>query len=364
MTRFFLIVNFIIYLSSSVYAQIPDGYYDSAKDLKGLELKKALHKIIRGHKQFYYTKGSPNVWEILKESDRDTANPNNVILIYTGKSVSSNPNKGKTWNREHVWAKSHGDFGTKIGTGTDVHAIRPCHPKVNSARSNYDFAEGGTSYLLPSTGEDTGCKVTTDSWEPRDEVKGDIARMIFYMATRYDGDYETDTEEVVELDLQIVDYVNSSPYPKKPPLHGKLSDLLKWHKQDPVDSMEIRRNEVIFKYQKNRNPFIDHPEYVNLIYDNWHATSIDEPVQMANVYIVKAYPNPAKNYVIVEFRNDMQTNKKLTLQILDSTGRERINMKTNSNMNLINCSKLPGGLYFLKVFDNKKVLSKQKIIIN
>ncbi len=362
MIRILFISTFIL-LTSCVHSQIPEDYYKSAKGLKGKELKTALHKIIRNHTEFEYTKGSPNVWEILKESDRDTVNSSNVILIYTGKSVDSDPKRGKVWNREHIWAKSHGNFGTKAGAGTDVHAIRPCNPKVNSARSNYDFAEGGSAYILSTTGEDTGCKFTSNSWEPRDEVKGDIARMIFYMATRYEGDYEADEEEILEPDLKLVDYVGSSPYPDKPPLHGKLSDLRKWHKQDPVDSMEIRRNNVIFKYQKNRNPFIDHPEYVDLIYDNLLSDKSDNLTKISNFYFVKAYPNPVKSFLIVELNDKFDINKEFELQVFDLLGKKRFSLKSNLKLNAINCSNLTKGMYLLKVLHKKSVISQQKFIV-
>ncbi len=356
MKRKIFTIMFICF-TSWAYSQIPDDYYKSAEGLKGEELKTALHKIIRGHKQYIYSGKETDVWDILKESDRDSVNPDNIILIYTGKSINANDNyHAKNWNREHVWAKSHGNFGTEIGEGTDVHAIRPCTPKVNSARSNYDFAEGGEPYILD--GEDTGCKLTSNSWEPRDEVKGDIARMIFYMATRYEGNYEADGEEIEELDLEIIDYVRS--YKDKKQVHGKLSDLLKWHKQDPVDSMEIRRNEVVFKYQKNRNPFIDHPEFVNLIYDNLPATGINS---LSNVYIVKAYPNPAKSFIIVEFNNNIGKNDKVELQIFDISGKKQLSVGVNSNLNLINCNNLDSGVYVLKVLNNKRIISTQKLII-
>lgn len=105
--------------------------------------------------------------------------------------------------------------------------------------------------------EATECKYDSDSREPRDSVKGDIARMLFYMAVRYEGDNG-------EIDLELNEKVNNN----KDPYMGKLSVLLKWNEQDPVDDLERKRNEVIFtKYQHNRNPFIDHPEWVNKIWN-------------------------------------------------------------------------------------------------
>jgi endonuclease I len=124
---------------------VPEGYYTRAENLKGTALKEALNEIIKGHVEYPYTSSSTDTWDILKETDRDTANPENVILIYSGWSVNAAQeyNNARGWSREHVWAKSHGDFGTSKGAGTDVHHLRPCDISVNSARGNDDFDNGG-----------------------------------------------------------------------------------------------------------------------------------------------------------------------------------------------------------------------------
>ncbi|TYS67661.1 ribonuclease [Sutcliffiella horikoshii] len=226
-----------------------DSYYSSAEGKTGSALKTALHNIIDDHQTLSYDA----VWDALRNTDEDPANANNVLLLYTGRSQSKFMNGGgvNDWNREHVWAKSHGDFGTTQGPGTDLHHLRPTDVTVNSSRGNLDFDNGGSQHS-----EAPGNYYDSDSWEPRDEVKGDVARMIFYMAVRYEGDSG-------ELDLEINNYVNngSAPY------HGKLSVLLQWHAEDPVDAREIRRNNIIFEnYQGNRNPFIDHPEFAEMIW--------------------------------------------------------------------------------------------------
>jgi len=257
---------------SSLYAQIPDGYYEDAEGLSGEDLKSALHEIIDDHVEFPYTSGGTDVWDILKETDRDPDNPDNVILFYTGWSVDAEQeyNNGNGWNREHVWAKSHGDFGTSMGPGTDVHHLRPCDISVNSARGNKDFDNGGTEYI--DGDGPTGCFRDADSWEPRDDEKGDVARMIFYMAVRYEGDSG-------EIDLELVDYVNSSP----DPVHGKFSTLMEWNFYDPVDDFEQNRNDIIFEdYQGNRNPFIDHPEYALQIWGD----EVFEAVYLADFQVV------------------------------------------------------------------------------
>lgn len=228
----------------------PDTYYEAAYGKTGEELKTALHHIIDDHTELSYS----NVWEALRVTDEDPNNPNNVILLYTGRSQGKHTNGGNAddWNREHVWAKSHGDFGTSMGPGTDLHHLRPTDASVNSSRSNLDFDNGGREHS-----EADGNYYDSDSWEPRDSVKGDVARMLFYMAVRYEGDSG-------EPDLELNNLVNngSNPY------HGKLSVLLQWHKEDPVDQFERERNERIYiNYQKNRNPFIDHPEWASAIWE-------------------------------------------------------------------------------------------------
>ncbi|MDF2036118.1 endonuclease [Cytobacillus oceanisediminis] len=228
----------------------PGGYYDAANGKAGEDLKTALHTIIDDHTEISYS----NVWEALRETDEDPANSNNVILLYTGRSQGkfTNGSGVNDWNREHVWAKSHGDFGTAMGAGTDLHHLRPTDASVNSSRGNLDFDDGGTQHS-----EALGNYYDSDSWEPRDAVKGDVARMLFYMAVRYEGDSG-------EVDLELNNQVNngSAPY------HGKMSVLLQWHKEDPVDDNERRRNEIIYSdYQHNRNPFIDHPEWATAIWE-------------------------------------------------------------------------------------------------
>lgn len=252
---FILILIFLSFLS---FSQIPTGYYDSAEGLTGEDLKAALHNIIDDHIEFSYDA----VRYILDETDTDPNNSNNLILLYKGNSINNDWDGGSTWNREHVWAKSHGDFGNNAPAGTDLHHLRPTDPSVNSSRGNKDFDNGGTQH-----DEATECYYTDHSWEPRDAVKGDVARMIFYMEVRYEGD------ESGEPDLEMVDYINSSP--SKEPYHGKKSILLQWHNEDPVDDFERDRNEVIYSYQNNRNPFIDHPEYVDYI---WGSGVPEDPI--------------------------------------------------------------------------------------
>ncbi|MFJ2439701.1 endonuclease I family protein [Streptomyces sp. NPDC087658] len=235
--------------STAAVAALDDTYYQSALGKSGTALKSALHTIIKDQSTVTYAQ----VWDALKNTDQDPANSSNVLLLYTGRSQSKSSNGGNTgnWNREHVWPQSHGDFGTAAGPGTDLHHLRPEDVTVNSIRGNKDFDKGGSA-VSGAPGNFTD----SDSFEPRDAVKGDVARMILYMAVRYEGGDSW-------ADLEPNEKVSNGSSPAV----GKLSVLKQWNEQDPPDTFEKRRNDIIdSQYQHNRNPFIDHPEWVESIW--------------------------------------------------------------------------------------------------
>lgn len=288
----YLIYFFLLTISASgLYAQAPTGYYSGTELLSGDTLKSVLHAIIDGHTEYPYTSTNTDTWDILKVSDCNPANNSQLIMVYPGWSRSKAAEYPE-WSREHVWSKSHGDFGTTMGPGTDLHNLKPEDVSVNSAKNNRDFDNGGTLYIDGDGA--TGCHTSTYSWEPRPEVKGDIARIIFYMATRYEGD-------AGEPDLEIVDYVNTAP--SNQPLYGKLSTLLAWHLADPVDSFEMNRNNVIFSYQNNRNPFIDHPEFVDYIWGGGSPiTTVSQSVLLKSGWsIISTYLTPTNPNITTVF---------------------------------------------------------------
>jgi len=205
-------------------------YYDDAEGLYGSALMDALSIIVNsGFNGVTYG----DARYILDETDQDPNNPNNLILVYLGTSVSGTWNCSPcTWNREHVWPQSllgvSADNAT-VNSASDLYNLMPANPGENSSRGNSPYSEMGLGY------------------EPRDEVKGDVARALFYMMIMYD-------------ELNLVD--------DAPGIHemGYLNELLQWHLDDPVDDFELARLEVIFSYQSNRNPFVDYPHFVDLIW--------------------------------------------------------------------------------------------------
>ncbi len=241
-------------------------YYAPCKGLKGADLKNALHNIIKGHTSYSYS----SLNSYMLKTDVDPDNSNNIILTYQG-SVS----KSTSFNKEHTWAKSKGNFGETQPTGTDMHHLRPCNSNLNSTRSNFDFSEishtssKNVSSLSWATSDMANNYYTNGYFEPKDEFKGDIARMIFYMATRYDTGDTYDLEVGGEIPDGYRNFTSGANGK-----HGNFKYLYKWATsgQDPVSNFEMNRNNVIDgSYQHNRNPFIDHPEFLIMIYDESYS---------------------------------------------------------------------------------------------
>ncbi len=207
------------------------SYYDDAVGYTGDDLEAALKKIISTNVK---TLSYSDIWDTCEEGNEDPSNPNNVILFYSGLSVSKSDHVSGSsgWNREHTWPQSLG------GYKTDAHHIMPTDNKINSTRGNNKFAMGGSN-VTSSYGQVSDSKSTGSTFEPRDEVKGDVARICMYVAVKYGFTINT----VISLDL-----------------------ALQWHEQDPVDEFEMNRNEVLYGFQNNRNPFIDYPDFASLIW--------------------------------------------------------------------------------------------------
>ncbi len=224
------------------------GYYDDARGKTGEALRAALHGIVSRHRQLSYA----DVWAALEHTDEDPDDAANVMLLYTGRSQpkarrEQGQNDGDAWNREHVWPHSHGFPTRNQRPHTDLHHLRPADVSVNADRGNLDFDVGGMPH-----GEALGARIDGDSFEPPDRVKGDVARMVFYMDVRYEGGDG-------EPDLVVVPGQTRVGEPRL----GRLCTLVAWHRADPVNAWERRRNDRIHERQGNRNPFIDHPEWVD-----------------------------------------------------------------------------------------------------
>lgn len=254
----FLLILFLSVVSAP--SQVPADYYDGTENLTGEELKGQLHRILRGHEVRYYAEFRD---VILPDLFEDPANEDNIILFYKNASIPktdfASNNEPDFWNREHTWPKSHGFPNDADTAFTDVHNLTPSDATVNSSKSNKDFNEVAHT-TENEEGEAPDTYTNADFWEPRDEVKGDVARILFYMSTRY---------ESAALDLKLVDRKSFSGDPV-----GVLYTLIRWHASDPVDETERTRHEKAYGYQNNRNPFVDHPEWVADIWGDASSPNI------------------------------------------------------------------------------------------
>jgi len=342
-----IILILLLISAFTIHSQIPEGYYYGTDNLTGVELKTALYNIIKGHTEFPYTSSGTDVWDILKVTDLDPGNSENVIQIYTGWSINGplEYNNGTGWEREHIWAKVHGGFDINPPAGTDVHHLRPIDGSVNSKRNSRWFADCNIEYY--ADGVATGCYYSNTewTWEPRDQDKGDVARMIFYMATRYEGEND-------EPDLEIVDYIpanNNDPAP----IMAKLSYLLEWNHLDTVDDWERNRNNIIYTYyQHNRNPFIDHPEFADLIW----VPQVNYVENLIN-FDFEIFPNPADNEITIKSMNSDLSNA-VEIKILNILGETLLTKKTNEFPEKFDISNYNSGCYIIKIIQGETVVNK------
>lgn len=264
-----LLTAFLI--SFYAFSQIPTGYYATATGT-GYTLKTQLYNKIKGHSD----KGYAGLWTTYSTSDRDKQyeNDNSIIDIYSERPTTTDPYvytygtsqcgtysvEGNCYNREHIIPQSV--FNSASPMVADAHFIPPTDGKVNGMRSNYPHGKVATASWTSLNGSKLGTSATTGYvgtvFEPIDEFKGDVARMYFYFATRYEN-------TVAGYSYEMFNGTSNQVFTT-----AFRDVLLQWHNQDPVSAREIARNNAIYARQLNRNPYIDHPEYVGMI---WGGTT-------------------------------------------------------------------------------------------
>lgn len=260
----------------------PAGYYDSVTATGTEALRASLHEVIDDHRRFPYTSSATDTWDILEVADQNPLNASEILDVYRNTSLPKFGGGGGGYNREHSWPKSYGfpTDGSSNYPYTDCHHLFLSDEGYNSSRGNKLYGgcdvgcaerttvanggAGGGSGVYPGQSGWT----TTGIWETWMGRRGDVARALFYMDIRYEGGTHSGTG-IVEPDLVLTDddtLVVTSGANASLAHMGRLSDLLAWHAADPVDAREQARNDVIASHQGNRNPFIDHPEWVNCLF--------------------------------------------------------------------------------------------------
>ncbi len=269
-------------LAKTVLAVPPLGYYDSVTATSAGALRVSLHAVIDDHQRFPYTSSATDTWDILEAADENPANTSEILDVYMNANHSKYGGGGGGYNREHSWPKSYGfpNDGASNYPYTDCHHLFLSDEGYNSSRQDKLYGEcdatceeratvvnggvGGGSGTYPGQSNWT----TTGIWETWAARQGDVARALFYMDVRYEGGTHSGTG-AAEPDLVLTDdetLVVTSGANVSLAHMAFLSDLLAWHVADPVDAREQARNDVIASHQGNRNPFIDHPEWVACIF--------------------------------------------------------------------------------------------------
>lgn len=283
-------------LSVKAFAQIPSNYYNSAIGLSGYTLKSQLKSIItNGHAnqgydalyygyqttdRDYYYENDGSVLDIYSENPdgTDAYNYQHNSSDQCGQYNSEND----CYNREHVVPQSV--FNEQSPMVADIHTVIPTDGYVNNRRSNYPYGEVNNPSWTSLNGSKLGNNSTTGYsgtvFEPIDEFKGDVARMLFYFATRYE----------TQVDSWSFDMFNGTE--DKVFTDWALNMLLEWHQNDPVNQREIDRNNAAYDYQGNANPFISHPEWVALIWNptpDTQAPSVPTNLTVSNATATSLY---------------------------------------------------------------------------
>ena len=319
--------------SLGVAAQAPYGYYDAADGVSGEELKMALHNIVKGHTSISYAqiwnafwstdnKGNGVVWDMY--SDRPGTPPYTYQLGMD--QCGSYDGEGDCYNREHSWPQSW--FNEQSTPRTDMHHIFATDGYVNGRRGNLPYGEVRSASWTSQNGSKIGtCKTpgyTGTVFEPIDEYKGDFARAFMYMSVRY---YKEDSG-----------WGNSDMTDKSEIKPWAINMLLRWNEQDPVSQKEIDRNNAIYNdYQHNRNPFVDYPEFANMIWDpTW---SVDE---------------------------NQTWGRADRLVVYDLSGRKLLQENVINEENAVSSvkNKLKQGCYLLQLLDGNRILTSRKLLVN
>lgn len=271
-------------------ATTPAGYYSQVNASSASQLRCSLHATIRDHTVYPYSASTTDTWDILELADEDPNNAARILDVYRNRSYVKGSERagtgsGLTYNREHAWPNSlgfgsaTGDKGLPYAPYTDTHMLYLSDTNYNADRGNKPYAAcaqaggcgerateanngygGGTGVYPGNSNWVKGPDGNGGSFEVWGHRKGDLARAVMYMAIRYEGG--VDSRGQGEPDLELTDDRSKIVITSSSPAYmGLLSTLLAWHQADPPDAAERERNEVIYDFQHNRNPFIDHPEW-------------------------------------------------------------------------------------------------------
>ena len=348
MKRLYLFLTLII-AAVTLNAQ-PQGYYNGTEGLTENALKTALHNIIKNDNHTSYsglwnayqqTDKKPNgkVWDIY--SDVPNGTPPYEFTFGTDQCGSYN-GEGDCYNREHLWAQSwtNNDSDEK----TDLHHVYPTDGWVNNKRGNYAFGEVSNAAWTSQNGGKLGANTVSGYngtvFEPIDEYKGDIARAMMYVSVRY---YQEDSS------WSTSDMSNKSVIKD-----WAMTMLLRWHREDPVDEKERNRNNKVYNIQGNRNPFVDYPDFAELIWiPGWVGVDENEYAVLVNVW-----PNPATSTINIKGENLE------TVYVFNAMGQLVLTLDVSDDeQHSLDVSGFNNGIYFMNVISQNGNSVLKKVVV-
>ena len=282
-----LLASLAILLSAPLVAQAPAGYYASVDTSNATVLRSTLHAVIDDHTRIPYTATATDTWDVLNLANEDPTQPANVLDLYQNLSLAKQSGGNNFYNREHTWPNSYG-FPNDVPCNypyTDCHMLFLCDITYNALRGNAPYractgcselttvannGQGGGSGPYPGNSNWYNGSDITANFETWIGRRGDVARAILYADVRYAGGSHGVTG-CAEPDLVVTDsqsQIGSSATGNNESIAymGMKTVLLAWHRQDPPDDWERNKNDVVFSFQGNRNPFIDHPEWAECLF--------------------------------------------------------------------------------------------------
>ncbi len=270
----------------------PPGYYDGVDASNAAALAVTLHDAIDDHVRFPYTSTATDAWDILEQAQEDPLDPGRILDVYRNESYPKQGAGNVLYDREHTWPRSFGfpNDGAANSAFTDAHMLHLADASYNGSRSNRPYGQCGVGCALYPTvfndGQGGGADVYPGDdnwgsgpgglggllgrWEVWSGRRGDIARALLYADIRYEGGQHSvtgvDEPDLVVTDDESLIAASNTGVNEAVAYMGMLSTLLEWHAQDPPDAFEQLRNDVVFAYQGNRNPFVDHPEWADVLF--------------------------------------------------------------------------------------------------
>jgi len=382
MKQFFFFLSALFCLNS--FAQIPQGYYSTATGT-GLTLKTQLKKIIDNvndglpSEHLHADQGYGALMTLYTHSafrDNDYENDGSLLDMYSENPTGADPynytstlqqcgnysREGDCYNREHLIPQSYFDNYAVDPMKNDPFFVVPSDGKVNGDRNNFPFGKVGAATYTSQNGSKKGNGINSGYaqgysgtvFEPVDAFKGDIARAFFYFATRYEdlmGNFYSTADASTCQAKNMFDgstgRVITNPF---------IDILVKWHTDDPVSAKELAiNNDIYYNHQSNRNPYIDHPEYVGAI---WNSFLSNNSFELENSFSI--YPNPTNNGTIT-----INTNLSIdAIQVISINGQLINDIKNPVKINeTYTLDNLPKGFYFLKLTSNSNSVTK-KISVN